>query len=91
MKAVEDTFEKMPRETLNKVFLTLQKVHELIILNDGTNKFKLPHMRKEALARRGQLPLSWPVSDELKQKIEQLQQAQQAPQVANINGVGVDV
>ena len=38
--------------------------------NDGSNQFKLPHLRKDALTRQGQLPLSLPLSEELKQKIE---------------------
>lgn len=89
--AVFEAFDEMTRVTTNKVFLTLQKVHEQTILHDGGNDFKLPHCRKAVLARQGLLPLSWTVSDELKEKIEQLQQPQQAlndPVVA-AGGAGV--
>ena len=77
MKAVEDSFIELDRHTLNKVFLTHQKVLEQILLCDGGNNYKLPHMGKERLLRQGQLPVSIAVTDELQAKIEQLQQPQQ--------------
>ena len=77
VKAVEDSFVELNPTTLNKVFLTHQQVLEQIILHDGGNNYKLPHMGKERLARQGQLPVSIAVSDELQEKIEQLQGQQE--------------
>jgi hypothetical protein len=77
VKAVEDSFVELDRHTLNKVFLTHQQVLEQIILCDGGNNYKLPHMGKERLLRQGQLPVSIAVTDELQAKIQQLQQPQQ--------------
>ena len=77
VKAVEDSFVELNPQTLNKCFLTHQQVLERILLCDGGNNYKLPHMGKERLARQGQLPVSIAVSDELQAKIEQLQQDQE--------------
>lgn len=45
---------------------------EQIILYDGDNQFKLPHLKKNALMVRGMLPESPDVRDELRAKIESL-------------------
>ena len=91
IKAVYESWDELPKEKLNKVFLTLQKIHELVVLHNGKNDYKLPHLRKDALERQGQLPRYWPVSDELRAKIEQLQQPQQAAQAATSDIQGVDI
>jgi hypothetical protein len=70
--AVSISFANLHQTTLNKVFLTLQKVMELIILHDGDNHFKLPHLKKDALLRQGILPVSLPVTEQLREKIESL-------------------
>ena len=67
--AVQETFLFLQTKKLNNVFLTLQKVMETIILKDGGNEYKLPHMSKEKLERNGELPVSILVSDELLQKL----------------------
>ena len=69
--AVEETFLFLQTKKLNNVFLTLQKVMETIILKDGGNEYKLPHMSKEKLEQNGELPVLILVSDELLQKLEQ--------------------
>ena len=74
VKAVEDSFNEQDRITLNKVFLTYQQCLEQIILCEGGNNYKIPHMGKERLARQGQLPVSIGVSHELQAKIGLLQQ-----------------
>jgi hypothetical protein len=78
VKVVNDSFLELHPELLNKVFLTLQTVMELIILNDGGNNFKIPHMRKDALARQGQLPISIDVSEELMAKLVSLDEGDDA-------------
>jgi hypothetical protein len=77
VKAVQDSFAELNRQTLNKVCLTHQHCLEQIILYCGGNNYKLPHMGKERLARQGQLPVSIGVSDELQAKIQLLQQEEQ--------------
>ena len=75
---VENSFAGLHQKTLNKVFLTLQKVMELVILNDGCNQYKLPHLKKDALLRQGTLPVSLPVTAELREKIESLEAVDEA-------------
>jgi hypothetical protein len=47
--------------------LTHQQCLEQIIIRDGGNNYKPPHMGKERLLRQGQLPVSIGVSDELQE------------------------
>lgn len=56
--AVNEAFDNMPTDTLNRVFLTLQSVMELIMKYDGCNRYKLPHMNKDKLSLSGPLPVS---------------------------------
>ncbi|ETV71908.1 hypothetical protein H257_13038 [Aphanomyces astaci] len=58
------TFETLESEKLANVFLTLQGVMRLVLEHRGGNHFKLPHLKKDALRRTGNLPtnLSCPVS-----------------------------
>jgi hypothetical protein len=53
--------------------LTHQCACEQILLADGNNQYKLPHMGKEKLMRSGQLPLSIRVTEQLRDKIHALQ------------------
>ena len=68
--AVVKSFQTMNASTLDKVFITLQKVMELIILHDGSNAYKLPHLGKDSLLRRGMLRTTIPVSQVLIEKLE---------------------
>ena len=68
--AVTTSFQQLETRKLNNVFLTLQKVMETIILRDGGNDYKIPHMSKERLERNGELPVSIVVSDELFAKLQ---------------------
>jgi hypothetical protein len=68
--AVLDSYVALKSNTLNKVFITLQKVMELIILNEGSNAYKLPHLGKDSLMRKGGLWTTIPVSQELIEKLE---------------------
>jgi hypothetical protein len=45
--AVENAFLEMPVDTLSKTFLTLQKVMEESMARQGSNDYKLPHMKKD--------------------------------------------
>jgi hypothetical protein len=71
--AVQEAFEATHRHTLNKVFLSHQAVMEQVILNDGGNEYKLPHMGKDRLARNSELPVALAVSNVLRAKIATLQ------------------
>lgn len=86
VKEVDNAFVMMSSSTLNNVFLTLQKVMEAIILHDGRNDFKIPHMSKAKLERLGQLPRSILISDSIKQKIGLVASVPQviAPAPANV-------
>ena len=45
---------------------------ELVILNDGNNHYKLPHMSKRKLENDFELPMSISFSDELESKIKSI-------------------
>ena len=56
IKLVEKAYGEYPYRKLNRVWLTLQSCLNMIIENDGGNDYKIPHMGKESLDRRGLLP-----------------------------------
>ena len=56
IKSVEKAYGEYPLCKLNHVWLTLQSCLNMIIENDGGNDYKIPHMGKESLERRGLLP-----------------------------------
>ena len=56
IKSVEKAYGEYPMCKLNYVWLTLQSSLNMIIENDGGNDYKIPHMGKESMERRGLLP-----------------------------------
>ena len=56
IKSVEKAYGEYPYRKLNRVWLTLQSCLNIIIENDGGNDYKILHMGKESLDRRGLLP-----------------------------------
>ena len=56
IKSVEKAFGEYPFCKLNCVWLTLQSCLNMIFENDGGNDYKIPHMGKEVMERRGLLP-----------------------------------
>ena len=56
IKSVEKAYGEYPFHKLNHVWLTLQSCLNMIIENDGGKDYKIPHMGKESMERRGLLP-----------------------------------
>ena len=56
IKLVEKAYGEYPYHKLNHVWLTLQSCLNMIIENNGGNDYKILHMGKESLERRGLLP-----------------------------------
>ena len=56
IKLVEKAYGEYLLHKLNHVWLTLQSCLNMIIENDGGNDYKIPHMGKESIERRGLLP-----------------------------------
>ena len=56
IKSVEKAYGEYPYCKLNHVWHTLQSCLNMIIENDGGNNYKIPHMGKESMERRGLLP-----------------------------------
>ena len=56
IKLVEKAYGEYPYHILNSVWLTLQSCLNMIIENDGGNNYKILHMGKESMERRGLLP-----------------------------------
>ena len=69
VEVVENSYAKLNTHKLNNVFLTLQKVMEAVILCSGSNSYKLSHISKEALERRGELPINITVSSPLRARL----------------------
>ena len=59
IKSVENAYGEYPYCKLNRVWLTLQSCLNKIIENDGGNNYKIPHMGKESLERRGSFQRFW--------------------------------
>ena len=55
IKLVEKAYGEYLLHKLNHVWLTLQSCLNMIIENDGGNDYKIPHMGKESMERRGLL------------------------------------
>ena len=46
IECVQDAFNKLERNTLDNVFITLQMCMESIMLKGGGNSYKIPHIGK---------------------------------------------
>ena len=63
--AVEESFWEQKRENLENVWISLQKCMEFSMMEEGGNRYKLPHMgEKKKLRNRGILPQQITVSEE---------------------------
>ena len=56
IKCVEDAYNELSRDTLNKLLFTLQTCMESIMLVDGDNSYKIRHINKDQLIREKRLP-----------------------------------
>lgn len=54
--AVTYSYNELSHYTLNKIFLTLQSCFVEIMIGKGSNAYDIPHMDKDGLFRRGELP-----------------------------------
>jgi hypothetical protein len=66
---VEETYEEYPASKINRIFLSLQLVYNLIIEQDGDNHFEVTHINKEKLERENRLPLNIQVTQAARQFI----------------------
>jgi hypothetical protein len=93
--AIDKSCKELPSVTLGKIFVTLQKVMELVILHDGCNQFKLPHLGKDKALRSGMLLGTLPVCKELVEKLQASEylapMAPAAPAAAPVAPGAVDV
>ncbi|XP_047962003.1 uncharacterized protein LOC125206824 [Salvia hispanica] len=65
MRNVFTSFEELSPQTLDRVFITLQSCFTTILEVHGNNKYKIPHLNKDILIRRGVLPLQLHVEESL--------------------------
>ncbi|GMF49634.1 unnamed protein product [Phytophthora fragariaefolia] len=63
IEAVQNAIDEIRWQTLDKCFVTLQKVMEAILVDSGGNGLKLPRVGKH-VAANGRMPLSVKVSEE---------------------------
>jgi hypothetical protein len=64
IEMVQKTWLEYPHQKINRLFVTLQSIYNMIIETHGSNQFKIPHMNKEQMEREGTLPRELPLSDE---------------------------
>ena len=60
---VETAYVEFKAQKINNIWITLLNVMNEIIDNRGDNDYKIPHIGKEKLARRGALPESITVTE----------------------------
>lgn len=65
IKCVTQSFNDMPRDTLNKLFLSLQDCMIETIKVNGGNNYKQPHMAKDRQINNDTLPVSLEVKAEV--------------------------
>ncbi|XP_019097494.1 PREDICTED: uncharacterized protein LOC109131248 [Camelina sativa] len=54
--AVQQSFDEYPSTQVNRIFLTLKSCMQEIMKVRGSNKYKIPHLKKSTLEREGNLP-----------------------------------
>lgn len=54
VKAVQDAYYEIRRDTLDDTFVTLMSVMEQILLSKGCNKFDIPHINKQQRRKNGE-------------------------------------
>ena len=70
IEQVEEAYQEFEPRKIEKGFVTLQAVLEEIILSNGDNSFRIPHIKKEShLREHGQLPWQLRASDEVMQSL----------------------
>ena len=55
VNAVQNAYWELSPETLESTWITWQTVIEASMLVSGSNKYKIPHMKKESLRKAGKL------------------------------------
>lgn len=56
IEAVEKSFDSFSTIQPDKIFLTLQSCMAEIMKVKGSNKYKIPHMKKDVLYNQGEIP-----------------------------------
>jgi hypothetical protein len=56
-------YQEYDQAKINDIWLSMMEVLNLVIEHHGGNDFRLPHLRKAALRRAGQLPITLPVTE----------------------------
>ena len=64
IRMVEEVYRDYPHDRVNKIYLTLMTVMNEIVKSNGDNNYTIPHLGKDALARRGALPKCIKVADQ---------------------------
>ncbi|KAL7141990.1 hypothetical protein ABFS83_08G092000 [Erythranthe nasuta] len=69
LAAVQRSFQAFPSTKSNRIFLTLQSCMIEIMKVKGSNKYKIPHIKKAMMERVGQLPTHLKCDSELVQEV----------------------
>ena len=55
-------YDEYDWKLINRIWVTLQTIYDQIIINHGSNKYKIVHMNKEKLERENRLPVAMRLS-----------------------------
>jgi hypothetical protein len=70
IESVIKAYNEIKPETLNNVWLTMMKCMEACLENEGNNKYRIPHVNKQALIKKNELPTTFSVPTELVARAE---------------------
>ena len=62
IQKVQEAHQKYPASKINHLFLPLQGCMNMIVEQNGSNHYEIPHLSKEKLERAGNLPLALEIS-----------------------------
>ena len=69
IESVEHAFDSYDVEKLDKVFITLQSILIQVMIDEGGNSYKIPHMGKDKMLKEnGKLPRALKIDGELYRK-----------------------
>jgi hypothetical protein len=71
IECVQKTWDEYPWEKINRIWVTLQSIYNMIIETHGCNQFKIPHMNKDRMEREGTLPREVPLTQDAINIVEQ--------------------
>jgi hypothetical protein len=71
IECVTKTWNEYPWEKIERIWVTLQSIYNMIIEHHGCNQFKIPHLNKDQMEWESTLPRELPLTEEAINIMEQ--------------------